>query len=162
MRKAPSCLSSRAGLSTKPERTLRGIGCASRLVRSIIPGPPEDALCTSRGLVYPIWSARQVALVDHLGDVDRLLEPLQLLEHEPGELLKAGDVDAGVGVALPVGVPEVDLQRRAHEPALVQVALGLGGVGEIVLGDGDVIGEERAHRVRVRLYFSNQKPAYEM
>src|SRR5213595_3116785 len=54
MRKAPSCLSSRAGLSTKPERTPRDVGCASRLVRSIIPGPPEDALCTSRGLVYPI------------------------------------------------------------------------------------------------------------
>src|SRR5438445_5185790 len=54
MSKAPSCLSSRAGLPTKPERTLRDVGCASRLVRSIIPAPPEDALCTSRGLVYPI------------------------------------------------------------------------------------------------------------
>src|SRR5206468_4098219 len=97
MRKAPTCLSSRASLSTKLERTPRGVGCASPLARSIIPDPPQGARCASRGLVYPIWSARQVALVDHLGDVDRLLEPLQLLEHEPGELLKVGDVDAGVG-----------------------------------------------------------------
>src|SRR5216684_7219577 len=96
-------------------------------------------------------STRQEALVDHLGDVDRLLEPLQLLEHEPGKLLEARDIDAGVGIALPVGVLEVDLQRRAHEPALVQITLGLGGIGEVVLGDGDVIGEESTHRVRVRL-----------
>src|SRR2546422_957102 len=51
MRKPPSCLSSRASSVTEPERTLRGVGCASRLVRSIIPDPPEGALCTSRGLV---------------------------------------------------------------------------------------------------------------
>src|SRR5437870_1179056 len=55
MSKVPSCLSSRASLSTKPERTLRGAGCASRPVPSIIPDPPEGALCTSRGLVYPIF-----------------------------------------------------------------------------------------------------------
>src|SRR2546427_11492517 len=55
MREAPSCLSSRASSATKPERTLRGVGCASRLVRSIIPDPPQGALCTSRGLVYPIF-----------------------------------------------------------------------------------------------------------
>src|SRR2546422_7066209 len=54
MSKAPSCLSSRVGLSTKPERTLQDVGCASRPVRSIIPDPPEGALCTSRGLVYAI------------------------------------------------------------------------------------------------------------
>src|SRR5882762_10046797 len=151
MSKVPSCLSSKASLSTRPERTLRAVGCASRLARSIIPDPPQDALCTSRDLVYPIWSARQVALVDHLRDVDRLLEPLQLLEHEPGELLEARDVDAGAWIALPVGVLEVNLQRRAHEPALVQITLGLGGVGEVVLRDGDVIGEESTHRVRVLL-----------
>src|SRR5438477_11804451 len=63
MRKAPSCLSSRAGLSTKPERTPRDVGCASRLVRSIIPGPPDDALCTSRGLVYPILVPPLVAIL---------------------------------------------------------------------------------------------------
>src|SRR5882762_8624166 len=151
MSKVPSCLSSKASLSTRPERTLRAVGCASRLARSIIPDPPQDALCTSRDLVYPIWSARQVSLVDHLRDVDRLLEPLQLLEHEPGELLEARDVDARIGIALPVGVLEVDVERCAHEPALVQVALGLGDIGEVVLRDGDVIGEESAHRVRVRL-----------
>src|SRR5205823_14845624 len=39
----------------------------------------------------------------------------------------------------------------AHEPALVQVALRLGGIGEVVLRDGDVVGEEGAHRVRVCL-----------
>ena len=33
----------------------------------------------------------------------------------------------------------------------MQVALGLGGIGEVVLRDGDVVGEESAHRVRVRL-----------
>jgi len=41
-------------LPTKSERTLRGAGCASRLVQSIIPDPPEDAPCTLRGLDYPI------------------------------------------------------------------------------------------------------------
>src|SRR2546430_17371298 len=138
MSKVPSCLSSRASLSTKPERTLRGVGCASRLARSIIPDPPEGALCTSRDLVYPIWSARQVAQVDHLGDVDRLLEPLQLLEHEPGKLLETRDVDASVGIALPVGVLEVGVGRRAPEPPPGQGRLGADGVGQAVPGAADV------------------------
>ena len=37
-------------------------------------------------------SARQVAQVDHRVDVHRLLEPLQLVAHEGGELLQALDI----------------------------------------------------------------------
>ena len=47
-----SYLSSRASLSTKPERTLQGAGCVSRRATSIIRDPPEGAFCTSRGLAY--------------------------------------------------------------------------------------------------------------
>src|SRR5262245_56599692 len=76
---------------------------------------------------------RQEALVDHRVDVHRLLQPLQLVEHERREPLQAVDVDARVRVALPVGVLEVDVDRRAYEAGLVQVALRLLHVGEVVL-----------------------------
>src|SRR5438876_6034065 len=78
-------------------------------------------------------SARQVALVDHAVDVDRLLQPLQLVVHEDRELLQALDIHPRVRIALPVGVLDVDVDRRAHEAGLVDVALRLLGVGEVVL-----------------------------
>src|SRR5262249_50291133 len=67
------------------------------------------------------------------------------------KLLQTLDVDPRVGVALPVRILEIDVERRAHEARLVQVALRLHGVGEVIPGDGDVVGEEGAYRVGIRV-----------
>ena len=44
-------------------------------------------------------------------------------------------------------VLRIGLERSADEARLVQVGLGLLGVGEVPPGDGDVVGEEGAHGV---------------
>src|SRR3989454_9706466 len=89
--------------------------------------------------------------VDHLIDIHRLLEPAELLVHEDGELLQAAHVDAGAGVALPVGVLQIDLERSPDEARLVEVALGLRGIRHVVASRRDVVGEKGAYRVRLRL-----------
>ena len=54
MRKVQSYSSWRASSPMTTERTLPDAGYVCRLVPSITPDLPEDALCTSKGLVYRI------------------------------------------------------------------------------------------------------------
>src|SRR6266545_6379317 len=96
-------------------------------------------------------SSRQMPEVDHLVDAHGLLEPAEFLVHEDGELLEAGHVDASAGIALPVGVLQIELERSPDEAGLVEVALGLGLVRQVVTRRRDVVGEERADRLRLRL-----------
>src|SRR3954462_15111881 len=93
---------------------------------------------------------RQERLVDHLVDVHRLFQPLQLLVHESRELLQAADVEARVWRAFPVGVLDVDLDRSPDEPRLGEVALALLFVGEVPLRNGDIVRQECAYGVRMR------------
>ncbi|HEX7052370.1 MAG TPA: hypothetical protein VF211_00370, partial [Burkholderiales bacterium] len=108
-------------------RAVLNVQVADKLVACCRRGPKRPP---RRWPALPARLLRQEALIDHPVDVHRLLQPVQLLAHEGGELLQAFDVDARVGVALPVGVAHVDVDRRAHEAGLVQVALRLLGVLE--------------------------------
>src|SRR6266508_3504169 len=102
-------------------------------------------------------ASRQMPEVDHLVDVHRLLEPAELLVHEDGELLETGHVDASAGIALPVGVLQIELEWSPDEACLVEVALGLGLVRQVVTRRQAVVGEERTDYVlATRNYVANR------
>src|SRR5437867_1165681 len=124
-------------------------GCSNACVTAWCSGSASTPTIWSCYVTTP--SSRQMPEVDHVVDVHRLLEPAELLVHEDGELLETGHVDASAGIALPVGVRQIELERSPDEACVVEVAFGLGLVRQVVTRRRDVVGKERTDRLRLRL-----------